>query len=286
MKRIEAAFSHASTQYIEALDTLDSSGGTLPTAIPETLIGGAPAHPLLNIYLTAGYPHLDSTGELLLALSEAGVDFIVLGMPYSDPLADGDTIQASSAQALRNGITLERIFEQVRSVRASVKPPILLMGYYNQVTRFGRERFLDACTASGVDGLILPDLPLDVYESEFRAELERRDLGISFLVTPRTPMDRVRRIDALCRGFLYVVSSSSTTGSRAGVEDEAAAYFQRLDEADLVSPRLIGFNISSRADLARTTQYAAGGIIGSAFIRALDAADVVGSATRFVASLR
>ena len=254
--------------------------------LPETLVAGAPTHPLLNIYITAGYPHLESTPVLLRTLSDAGVDFIEVGMPYSDPLADGETIQASSTRALRNGITLERIFAQIDEARAEVEPPIILMGYYNQVTRYGRERFLDDCSRVGVDGLILPDLPLDVYRHEFRDELEHRELGISFLVTPRTPEDRIREIDALCRGFLYVVSASSTTGSRAGVAETSDAYFQRLNDMDLVSPRLIGFNLSDREGLARTTRWAAGGIIGSAFIRALEEDDVGGSARRFVAALR
>ncbi len=244
------------------------------------------ALPLLNIYVTAGYPHLDSTPLLLQTLSDAGVDFIEVGMPYSDPLADGETIQASSSQALRNGITLAQIFDQIASVRAEVEPPIILMGYYNQVTRYGRERFLDDCQRAGVDGLILPDLPLDVYRHEFREELERREIGISFLVTPRTPEQRIREIDGLCRGFLYVVSASSTTGSRAGVAETSDAYFERLNRMDLTSPRLIGFNLSDREGLAKTTRWAAGGIIGSAFIRALDADDVAGSAKRFVGGLR
>lgn len=242
--------------------------------------------PLLNIYTTAGYPHKESTGELLVTVSDAGVDFIELGMPYSDPLADGDTIQASSSTALRNGITLKRIFEQVAEVRAKVKPPIILMGYYNQVLRYGQQAFLDDCVKSGVDGLILPDLPLDIYEAEFQADLEKRDLGISFLVTPRTPDDRIRKIDSLCRGFLYVVSSSSTTGSKAGGIDQQQAYFERLTKLELKAPRLIGFNIKDAESLHATTRHAAGGIIGSAFIRALDSSDVSGSATRFVEGLR
>jgi len=242
--------------------------------------------PLLNIYVTAGYPHKESTRELLVTLSDAGVDFIELGMPYSDPLADGETIQASSSRALKNGITLTRIFGQVAEVRDRVKPPIILMGYYNQVLRYGQQAFLDDCVKSGVDGLILPDLPLDIYENEFADDLAQRDLGISFLVTPRTPDDRIRKIDALCRGFMYVVSSSSTTGSKAGGIDEQQAYFKRLAEMELSSPRLIGFNIKDKASLQATRQSAEGGIIGSAFIRALDEGDVAGSARRFVDSLR
>ena len=227
MKRIHAAFRNAS----------------------EHTVATGPVRPLLNIYVTAGYPHLDSTTTLLRTLSDAGVDFIELGMPYSDPLADGETIQQSSTRALRNGITLEQILEQVAEVRAEVKPPIILMGYYNQVTRYGKERFLDDCSRVGVDGLILPDLPLDIYLNEFRDDLARREIGISFLVTPRTPEARVREIDGLCRGFLYVVSASSTTGNQGKVAETPEAYFQRLSSMDLTSPRLIGFNISDKAGL-------------------------------------
>ena len=280
MKRITEAFRGASTHFIE-----QGAAALPPTLVPPATLD-APTRPLLNIYCTAGYPHLDSTMVLLRTLSDAGVDFIELGMPYSDPLADGETIQQSSTRALRNGITLAQIFEQVASVRAEVRPPIILMGYYNQVTRYGRDRFLNDCTRAGVDGLILPDLPLDIYREEFRDELERREIGISFLVTPRTPADRIREIDALCRGFLYVVSASSTTGNTAKVQESSEAYFERLSRMDLKSPRLIGFNLKDRAGLAATTRYAAGGIIGSAFIRALEEGDVAGSARRFVEGLR
>lgn len=242
--------------------------------------------PLLNVYCTAGYPAREDTGAVLRALSDAGVDLIELGLPYSDPLADGETIQQSSTVALRGGITLARILEQVSEARDDVRPPVILMGYYNQVLRFGREAFLDACAESGVDGLILPDLPLEIYEREFAADLQARDLGISLLVTPRTPGDRVRRIDDLCRGFLYVVSSSSTTGSKASALAEQRGYFARLAGMDLRSPMLIGFNIATAADLAATAEFARGGIIGSAFIRALDAGDPAGSARRFVEGVR
>ena len=242
--------------------------------------------PLLNVYCTAGYPERESTGVVMRALSDAGVDIIELGMPYSDPLADGETIQASSTRALRGGITLERIFEQVAEVREAIDPPIVLMGYTNQVLRYGTEAFLDACVASGVDGMILPDLPLEIYERELAGALIARDLGLSLLVTPRTPPERIRRIDRLNRGFLYVVSSSSTTGSKASALEEQRAYFERLASMQLDSPLLIGFNIATADDLAATTEFAEGGIIGSAFIRALRDDDVAGSARRFVSSVR
>ncbi len=242
--------------------------------------------PLLNIYCTAGYPRAEDTQPMLRTLSDAGVDFIELGMPYSDPLADGEVIQQSGAQALRGGITLARIFEQVAGARPHVEPPIILMGYYNQVLRFGKTDFLDACVDSGVDALILPDLPLEVYEREFREDLERRDIGISFLVTPRTPDERIRRIDALCRGFLYVVSASSTTGSAERASEEQQTYFERLRALRLRSPLLIGFNISTPDSLARTARFAEGGIIGSAFIRSLDPARLAASARDFVEYVR
>ena len=247
---------------------------------------GLQRSPLLNIYVTAGYPTLNDTPDLLRAIAHAGADLIELGMPYSDPLADGETIQLSSTQALRNAISIEKIFAQVKEVRNEILAPIILMGYYNQVLRFGIERFLDACVAAGVDGLILPDMPLEIYEREFSSQLIQRGLGISFLVTPRTPDDRVRRIDSLCRGFLYVVSSSSTTGSKASALEAQQGYFERLAKMDLTSPMLIGFNISDKKSLDETTAHAAGGIIGSAFIRALDQKNPSESASRFIGSLK
>ena len=241
--------------------------------------------PLLNIYLTAGYPALHATQDLLLAVDAAGADFIELGMPYSDPLADGPTIQASSAQALRNGITLDIIFEQVAEVRERVRAPIIAMGYYNQVLQYGPQRFVERCAAVGIDGLILPDLPLEVYRAELEPDVRAAGLGFSFLVTPRTAEERVRLLDASTRGFLYVVSSSSTTGSKSSGLDAQAPYFTRLEEYDLKSPRLIGFNISDRQSLLQAGSYTEGGIIGSAFIRALTAEDPISSARKFIEGL-
>lgn len=247
---------------------------------------GDTTRPLLNVYFTAGYPSLDDTQTLLLALDGADVDLIELGLPYSDPLADGPTIQESSSRALRNGVTLARIFEDVAAVRDRTSTPIIAMGYYNQVLQYGAEAFLAKCVEVGIDGLILPDLPLEVYREELERSFERHGLGMSFLVTPRTLEARVRALDAATRGFLYVVSSSSTTGSKGGDRPPEEAYFARLAAYGLSSPRLIGFNISDASSLAATARSASGGIIGSAFIRALDADDVAGSAKRFVESVR
>lgn len=268
------------------LERIEAVFSKKKTSDQAAQLTGAQRIPLLNIYVTAGYPNLSDTPSLLRAISAAGADLIELGMPYSDPLADGETIQLSSAQALKNGISIEKIFAQVKEVRDEIAAPIILMGYYNQVLKFGREKFLNACVASGVDGLILPDMPLEIYEREFSEGLIARGLGISFLVTPRTPDDRIKRIDSLNRGFLYVVSSSSTTGSKASSLNAQHDYFERLGGLKLSSPMLIGFNISDKKSLDETTAYAAGGIIGSAFIRALDQHAPSESATGFIGGLK
>ena len=274
LNRIQAAFSR------------DSVAANTTGSAQATCGGPGMVSPLLNIYFTAGYPYPGATTELLLAIDDAGVDFIELGLPYSDPLADGPVIQESAQQALKAGITLDMIFRQVAEMRAAVRAPIIAMGYYNQVLRYGTVKFLDACVRSGIDGLIIPDLPIEMYRRDFRDEFEKRNLGISFLVTPNTPAARIREIDALCRGFLYVVSSASTTGSSHLQAEKVREFLRRLSEMDLRSPRLVGFNIREKSDLDNLLPYAAGGIIGSAFIRALEAEDLTGTARRFISALR
>ena len=224
---------------------------------------------LLNVYFTAGYPNLNDTAPLITHLAEAGVDLIEVGIPYSDPLADGPTIQASSAQALANGMTLALLFEQLRAVRPLVEVPLILMGYLNPILQYGLPRFLADCVEAGVDGLIIPDLPLHEYQEHYQAQFEAADLGISFLVTPQTPLDRIHQIDALTRGFIYMVSSAAITGAQSGVSEAQLAYFERMAQLDLRCPRLIGFGISDHASYTTACQYASGAIIGSAFIRAL-----------------
>ncbi|MEZ5031862.1 MAG: tryptophan synthase subunit alpha [Saprospiraceae bacterium] len=225
---------------------------------------------ILNIYFTAGHPTLESTGNIIRELDRAGVDLIEVGIPYSDPLADGPTIQASSQQALANGMTLPTLLDQIREVRPDTDVPLVLMGYLNQVMQYGAERFFRDARTAGVDGLILPDLPLVEFDRTYRELLQKAGLDIAFLVTPQTPPERIRQLDAASSGFLYLVSSSAITGGNSAFGDEQISYFTRLADMDLRNPRLIGFGIADHAGYATACQYANGAIVGSAFIRALD----------------
>lgn len=243
---------------------------------------------LLNVYFTAGYPQLHDTGRLIRSLSANGVDLIEIGMPYSDPLADGTTIQESSLQALRNGMTLDLLFDQIAEARPHTDAPLILMGYFNPVMQYGERRFLERCKAVGVDGLILPDLPLHEYEAHYRPMFEELELGISFLITPQTTEARIREVDALTRGFIYMVSSAAITGAQSGISPAQVAYFERIVAMQLTQPRLIGFGISDRATYETACRHASGAIIGSAFIRALGAGteDVEATVATFVKGLR
>lgn len=224
---------------------------------------------VLNVYFTAGFPQLDSTVANIEALAAAGVDLIEVGMPFSDPLADGPTIQGSNERALENGMHLKLLLEQVAEARRRVDTPIVLMGYFNQVMQYGEEAFVKRAAEIGVDGLILPDLPLDVYEEEYREIFERHGLGVTFLISPQTSAERIRKIDALSHGFIYMVSSSSITGGQSGLQG-AVPYFERVQSMGLETPRLIGFGISKAADFQLVSRYADGAVVGSALIRALE----------------
>ncbi|MEL6972948.1 MAG: tryptophan synthase subunit alpha, partial [Bacteroidota bacterium] len=188
---------------------------------------------ILNIYFTAGYPEKDSTTTIIKALAEAGADLIEIGMPYSDPLADGPTIQESGSQAIQNGMTLPHLFEQLEAVRPQVDLPLILMGYLNQVMQYGSDQFLADCQRVGVDGLILPDLPLYEYEQMFREKVEAAGLGMSFLITPQTSAERIRKVDELSRGFIYMVSSAAITGAKNTISDQQIAYFERIADMQL-----------------------------------------------------
>jgi tryptophan synthase alpha chain len=234
---------------------------------------------LLNVYFTAGYPELNSTETIIRSLADAGADLIEVGVPYSDPMADGETIQKSSMKALQNGMTLDTLFAQLSSARTYTEVPLVLMGYFNQVMQYGPDLFCKAAQEAGVDGLILPDLPVFEYEQEFRAIAEKYDLQVTFLITPQTTDDRIKKIGALSTGFIYVVSSSSITGSSSGISAEQKAYFARIAALDLPQPRLIGFGISDAESFRTACEYANGAIIGSAFIRALAGKQDVAEAT-------
>ncbi|NJN34249.1 MAG: tryptophan synthase subunit alpha [Saprospiraceae bacterium] len=229
---------------------------------------------ILNIYFTAGYPKRDDTEGVILKLANEGVDLIEIGMPYSDPLADGPTIQESGSKALANGMSLDLLFEQITSARQKTEIPLILMGYFNQVLQYGDVQFFQRAQKAGVDGLILPDLPLDVYEKKYQKLLADLNLTMSFLMTPQTPDDRIRKIDRLSTGFVYMVSSYAITGTTSVISPEQIAYFERVKLMKLKNPRLIGFGISDHASFKTACQYANGAIIGSAFIKALGTQEV------------
>ena len=234
---------------------------------------------VLNLYCTAGFPRLDSTMEVLTALQENGADLIELGMPYSDPLADGPVIQASSTKALENGMSMAVLFGQLSGLRPAVSVPVLLMGYMNPVLQYGFEKFCEAAARVGVDGLILPDLPIYEFETEYGPVMKRYGLDFVFLVTPETSEERVRRVDALSTGFLYAVSSSSTTGGNKDLNDQQG-YFERLEKMQLRNPVMVGFGIRDRASFEVACRHANGAIIGTAYIKALENGKPVDVATK------
>ena len=242
---------------------------------------------LLSVFYTAGFPDLDDTVRVGEALAHAGADLIEIGIPFSDPIADGPVIQASNKTALDNGMTLGLLLDQVKELRKDVTVPIVLMGYINPVLQYGMERFCHDASNAGVDGLILPDMPLEVYESRFKNVVEAAGLIYVFLISPTTSEARIRRIDEVSNGFIYAVSASSTTGARTGFADEQIGYFKRLQAMNLRNPFLIGFGISDRETFATACDYGAGAIVGSAFISMLARkGDVSGSVTEFVRSLK
>lgn len=224
---------------------------------------------VLSVYCTAGFPHADSTRHVLRALQESGVDMIELGMPYSDPLADGPVIQDSSIRAIRNGMSIPRLFEELEGFREEIRIPLLLMGYMNPVLQYGFESFCARAAGLGVDGLILPDLPPEDFDAEFGSIIRRYGLGFSFLVTPETEPDRVRELDRRSSGFLYAVSSSSTTGLQKDISAQHA-YFSTLRELHLTNPVMAGFGIHDRKSFLDACAHTNGAIIGTAYIRALD----------------
>ncbi|WP_162051376.1 tryptophan synthase subunit alpha [Pontibacter pamirensis] len=224
---------------------------------------------LLSVYFTAGYPNLEDTVPIILELEKNGVDLIEVGMPFSDPLADGPTIQQSSDIALRNGMTIPKLFEQLKNIRQQTQIPLVLMGYLNPVMQYGVERFCQKAQEIGIDGIILPDLPLSDYVREYKQVFEQHNLCKIFLVTPQTPEKRIREIDSHTNGFVYMVSSASTTGSTTGKAVANTDYFQRVRQMELRNPSLIGFGIHDNNTFSQACQHAKGAIIGSAFIKAL-----------------
>lgn len=224
---------------------------------------------ILSVYMTAGYPNLADTEIVIRELASSGVDLIEIGMPFSDPLADGPVLQECNQKALENGMSLEVLFDQIRDIRKSVDIPLVLMGYLNPVLNHGFERFCRQASSVGIDGMILPDLPLDEYETGYMEICVKYGLHMIFLITPQTSEERIYRIADLSKGFLYMVSAASTTGAKHGFQPEQIEYFKRISEMQLPLPRLIGFGISSGQTFRQACQYANGAIIGSAFMKSL-----------------
>ena len=224
---------------------------------------------ILNIYYTAGFPNLDDTLKVALALEKAGVDMIEIGIPFSDPLADGPIIQQSAKRALENGMTLKKLFKQLEKLRPLITIPVLLMGYLNPVMQMGIKKFCDSCQKIGIDGVILPDLPFLEYQN-YKDNFEANNLCNVFLVSPQTSQTRLKQMDKIAKGFLYIVSSSSTTGTEKKKNNAQKLYFQKIQNAALKNPCLIGFNIKNENDFTEACNYASGAIIGSAFIQHLE----------------
>lgn len=225
---------------------------------------------LLNIYFTAGYPGLNDTVTVLKALEKAGVDMVEIGMPYSDPVADGPVIQQSSLDAINNGMTIKNLLTQLKDIRKEVTIPILVMGYFNTVMQYGVERFIKEISEIGIDGVILPDLPLDEYTGHYQSLCESHNISNVLLITPNTSDERLHLIDGITQGFIYMVSTNSTTGNDAkSTEQNHDAYFDRIKNMGLKSPRMIGFNIKDKKTFADACKYANGAIIGSAFVKML-----------------
>ena len=242
---------------------------------------------ILNVYFTAGYPKLNDTTEIILGLAGSGVDLIELGMPYSDPLADGLTIQQSSEKSLRNGMNLKLLFDQVSKARNETDIPIIAMGYYNQLLQYGVERFLSEASSAGINGLIIPDLPMNEYEKEYTGLFDKYNLSISFLISPMTSEERIRQADRLSSAFIYVVSQSSITGKSDDISEYQRAYFSRIQSMSLQSPTLIGFGIHDKNTYRIACQYSNGAIVGSAFIRALNSeAPMNERISQFIKSIR
>jgi tryptophan synthase alpha chain len=241
---------------------------------------------LLSIYFTAGYPSIDSTIDIAERLERAGADFLEIGFPYSDPVADGPAIQHSSEQALKNGMTLGVLFEQLKTLRERVSIPVFLMGYFNPVLQYGVENFCRDCHEAGIQGAIIPDLPMYEYEELYQEIFRKYQISNVFLVTPQTSEERIRKIDGLSDSFIYLLSSNATTGKQLAVDNQAEHYFQRLKDMQLRNPLVIGFGIADHQTFRKATHYAKGAIIGSAFVKILGEENYQNKIDTFIRSIK
>ncbi len=239
-----------------------------------------------SIYFTAGHPAPNTALTIIQELEKNGINMIEIGMPFSDPLADGPTIQRSSEFALEQGMSVKKLLEEIKDVRQTVSIPLLLMGYFNSVQKYGVEQFCKDISAIGIDGVILPDLPLEYYEANYQATFEKHNIIPVFLITPQTPDERIRQTDKLSKGFIYMVSTAATTGTQSGYAQETMDYFKRIKDMNLSVPTVTGFGISNKETLEQASRYSAGGIIGSAFVKAVDGSeDLAGDIADFVKTL-
>ena len=240
---------------------------------------------LLSIYFSAGHPSLEDTVPILKKLQAAKVDMVEIGLPFSDPLADGPTIQKSSTQALSNGMTTDKLFSQLENIREYINIPLVLMGYFNPMMQFGIEKFCKCCESIGIDGLIIPDLPVDIYHEKYKILFDKHGLYNMFLITPQTPEKRIRYIDKVSNGFIYMVSSASVTGAKNTFGDSQKDYFKRISEMRLSSPTVVGFGISNASTYSTAIEHSNGAIIGSAFIKFLEEKGV-NKIADFISSIR
>ena len=240
---------------------------------------------LLSIYFSAGFPNLEDTVPILKNLQASGVDMVEIGLPFSDPLADGPTIQESSTKALQNGMTTQKLFDQLQGIREHIDIPLVLMGYFNPMMQYGIEKFCEQCEAIGIDGLIIPDLPVDVYHEEYKSLFEKHGLYNMFLITPQTSDERIRYIDDVSNGFIYMVSSAAVTGAQGSFGATHADYFKRVANMNLKTETVVGFGISNADNYQAATAHSRGAIIGSAFIKFLEK-ERVDNIKDFVAQIR
>jgi len=240
---------------------------------------------LLSIYFTAGFPNLNDTADIIIKLQESGVDMIEIGLPFSDPLADGPTIQDSSMSAINNGMNTDILFNQLKDIRDRVSIPLIIMGYFNPMLQYGVEKFCKKCNEIGIDGLIIPDLPIDYYLENYKSIFEQNKLYNMFLIAPQTSDERIRKIDSISKGFIYMVSSSSITGSKNSFSSEQINYFERIEKMNLNTPRIIGFGVGNKETFNATVNYSKGAIIGSAFIKNLHE-NGIDSIDSFIKSIR
>jgi tryptophan synthase alpha chain len=242
---------------------------------------------ILSVFFTSGHPTINSTTDVIRDLAKAGADMIEIGIPFSDPIADGPVIQRSSEKALQNGMSIRLLFNQLADIRKTVSTPLLLMGYINPVLKFGLENFCNKCVETGIDGVIIPDLPPEIYLNQYSGIFEKRDLYNIFLITPRMDDNRIRIIDSISKGFLYLVSSHSITGMKGDFTEKQRSYFKRIRKMNLKNPRLIGFGISDKETFSSACDMADGAIIGSAFVRMLtETGGGFGNIREFISGLK